>query len=566
MVKVQKLLVQKNIQVLLAILFVLSTLAWFGQDKPNGKDMSISQFLYELRNQSMQIEKIVIYENEDFFSFISEEQQYIVPVPKGYFESSNSIFESIAFGYFGNMPPFDMEIKRGINWGTLFLIAVIILITGYIVHRMLRKYSHSPYLVHVKEIQGLNQMVGNDSVKEYLEKIILAVRNSINLDAKTILLDGPPGNGKRSIVLAAAKDARVPLLRFSASQLNNEKARQEYVKRTNLAWKKAKKPVFVLLEIDDMIHVNNTVQLTKGLNTLECKALLFAVYDQDRLPSANLEGFDYRIHMNSPGLLDRKEILDYYLNHENSGVEPVSAIWEEQYLDLLSKQTEGFSHKELKDLVKTAQSIAMKKLGQPVMIAHLREALSLVRQTSIANRTVSQEEKRVMAYHQAGHAVAQMILSPKGVKGVSHITLSPNGESIGHVSYVTEDRVYTSKSELIRKIQVLFAGRVAEEILLDGDVTNLAENDLKQANSLIYQFVTKYGMSESLNGCYIEDHHHQLYLIQDEINKTRESLYKQTKELLTEHAGKIENIARHLIQYSFIEEYQIERILDGASY
>ena len=261
---------------------------------------------------------------------------------------------------------------------------------------------------------------------------------------------------------------------------------------------------------------------------------------------------------------EREAVIELYLKKRKGMI--AKEVYENDYARVLAQQTQGFSNADLDKLVNEASLIAKRKKDEEISIKSLREAFSEIVAGVKTNRRISEEDKRIVAYHEAGHAAAQLLLSEEGHRSVAYITITPHGESLGHVSPAGEERLLERKSTIKNMIQMKLAGRVVEEKILKGDYTTGAMGDLKQVNHLLIQYIARYGMSDSYMNQYIDDIDEHSDVLQRQIQEVRETLYAETKELIETHFDVVEALAEHLLVHTSIEQNELLHILEGTSY
>jgi len=246
----------------------------------------------------------------------------------------------------------------------------------------------------------------------------------------------------------------------------------------------------------------------------------------------------------------------------------------------IAKTTPGFTGADLENLLNEAALLAARKNKKAISMDEIKEAnYKVIMGPEKKSRVISDKEKRLTAYHEAGHAIAVRLVSST-VK-VDRVTIIPSGRAGGFTSYKPdEDRHYTTKSQLIEQIMVALGGRAAEELVLD-EVSTGASGDLQKANQIARDMITKYGMSENLSNLVFGDENDEVFLgksyahirnyseeisakIDAEVKAIIDDAYNKIKELLTENRNKLEDVARALLEKERIEGDEFEEIFKNG--
>ena len=179
----------------------------------------------------------------------------------------------------------------------------------------------------------------------------------------------------------------------------------------------------------------------------------------------------------------------------------------------------------------------------------------------IKHSTVTDKEKRIVAYHEAGHAVAAKVLN---IDKIQKISIVPRDKALGYVmKFPIEDKYLYTKNELYNRITVFLAGRAAEEIFI-GEISSGAANDLKEASNLVYEMICNYGMSQNLENFYIDDRLFKYFIepIRSEASELIKSLYKEAMSILENNRELTEYIAQYLIKYEYIDSNKLDEIFE----
>jgi len=282
--------------------------------------------------------------------------------------------------------------------------------------------------------------------------------------------------------------------------------------------------------------------------------------------------FDRRVVVNYPDIKGREEILKVHSRNKPLGPD----------VDLkdIAKTTPGFTGADLENLLNEAALLAARKNKKVITMEEIKEAnYKVIMGPEKKSRVISDKEKKLTAYHEAGHAIAVRLVS--STMKVDRVTIIPSGRAGGFTSYKPEeDQHYTTKSQLVEQIMVSLGGRAAEELVL-GEISTGAANDLQKANQIARDMITKYGMSETLTNLVFGDENDEVFLgksyghirnyseeisakIDAEVKAIIDNAYNKIKELLTENRQKLEDVARALLEKERIEADEFEEIFKNG--
>ena len=402
---------------------------------------------------------------------------------------------------------------------------------------------------------------------------------------KGALLVGPPGTGKTLLAKAVAGEADVPFFSMSGSDFV-EMFVGVGASRVRDLFRQAKEKAPAIIFIDEIDAVgrargknvmtggnderestlNQLLTEMDGFGTNSGVIILAATNRADVLDSALLRAgrFDRQIHVELPDLQERKEIFQVHLR-------PIK-LDETVDLDFLSKQTPGFSGADIANVCNEAALIAArggrKKVGkQDFMDAVDRIVGGLERK----NKIMTDEEKRSIAYHEAGHATISWML--RWANPLVKVTIVPRGMALGAAWYLPEERQLTNEEHILDELCSLLGGRAAEQIFLNQTSTG-ALNDLERATKQAYSMVAFYGMSPKLKDVSFYDStgryeygftkpysEETATLIDQETQRIISDQMARAKQILTEHAEGHHQIAQLLIEREVITSEDVERIL-----
>ena len=425
-------------------------------------------------------------------------------------------------------------------------------------------------------------VAGADEEKEELEEIVEFLKNPNKFDTlgaripKGVLLVGPPGTGKTLLARAVAGEANVPFFSISGSDFV-----EMYVgvgaSRVRDLFDQAKKNSPSIIFIDEIDAVgrhrgagmggghdereqtlNQLLVEMDGFGANEGVIVIAATNRPDILDPALLRPgrFDRQITVNYPDVKGRIEILKVHAKGKPIGPD----------VDLksIAHATVGFTGADLENLLNEAALLAARRDKKAITMEEIDEA-SLKVQVGSEKKShkMSEKEKKLTAYHEAGHAVSTFYL--EHVDPVYQISVIPRGMAGGYTLYrPVDDKNYTTKNEMLDSLVSLLGGRVAEALVL-GDISTGASNDIERATEIARSMVTKYGMSDKLGPIAFGGENHQVFLgkdynnvrnysesvasqIDDEIEEIVRNAYERTEKILSEHMDKLHIIAHKLFE------------------
>jgi cell division protease FtsH len=282
--------------------------------------------------------------------------------------------------------------------------------------------------------------------------------------------------------------------------------------------------------------------------------------------------FDRQITVGIPDVKAREEILKIHAKNK-----PLSL---DVNLENLAKGTTGFTPADLENLMNEAALLAARRGKKKVEVVELDEAtIRVIAGPEKKSKVVSDHDKKLTAYHEAGHAVVQKLLP--NADPVHQISIVPRGRAGGYtISLPKQDKFYMSKSELEEQIVSLLGGRVAEKIVLD-DVSTGAKNDIDRATNIARKMITEYGMSDLLGPMSFGSDHDEVFigrdlarsrnyseevaaLIDKEIKKIVDAAYHKTETLLKENISKLHGVAQALLEREKLDQAEFEEVFANA--
>ena len=430
-------------------------------------------------------------------------------------------------------------------------------------------------------------VAGQAGAKQEVQEIVEFLKNPQKYTdlggkiPKGALLVGPPGTGKTLLAKAVAGEAGVPFFSMSGSDfvemfvgVGASRVRDVFHQA------KAKSPCIIFIDEIDAVgrarsknpamggndERENTLNalLTEmdGFGTNSGVIVLAATNRVDMLDSALLRAgrFDRQIHVDLPDLSERKAIFNVHLQGKK--------IDDTVDVDLLSRQTPGFSGADIANVCNEAALIAARHDSKAIGKQDFLDAVDrIIGGLEKKTKVMTAEEKRSIALHEAGHATISWFC--RYANPLIKVTIVPRGQALGAAWYLPEERQITTKEQMLDEMCSLLGGRAAEE-LFTGHISTGAMNDLERATKSAYGMIAYAGMSEKLpNICYYNNQEYQFTrpysettakIMDDEVLKMINEQYARAKEILTEHKEGHNELAELLISREVIFAEDVERI------
>jgi cell division protease FtsH len=443
-----------------------------------------------------------------------------------------------------------------------------------------------------------DDVAGIDEVKEELQEIVEYLKNPKKFNEigaripKGVLLFGPPGTGKTLIARAVAGEAGVPFFSISGSDFV-EMFVGVGAARVRDLFEQAKKNAPCIVFVDEIDAVgrqrgaglggghdereqtlNQLLVEMDGFNPNEGIIILAATNRPDILDPALLRPgrFDRQIVVDIPDVEGRKEILKVHLRGK--------PLAEDVDIDVLARRTPGFTGADLANLVNEAALLAARMNKKRISMAELEDSIErVIAGPEKKSKVISEREKRLVSYHEAGHAIVGYLLP--NTDPVHKVSIIPRGRAGGYTLLLPkEDRHYMTKSQLLDQITMLMGGRVAEMLVLK-EISTGAQNDLERATEIARKMVMEYGMSEELGPLTLgrkqdtpflgrdlaRDRNYSeevAFAIDQEVRRIIEQCYQRAKALLEENLGTLHLVAGKLMEKETLEAEEFNRLMEGA--
>jgi cell division protease FtsH len=440
-------------------------------------------------------------------------------------------------------------------------------------------------------------VAGMDNVKTELRETIEFLKDPsrfVKLGAKVpkgVLLIGPPGTGKTLLARATAGEAAVPFYSISASEFI-EMFVGVGASRVRDMFKKAKASQPSIIFIDEIDSVGRTrgtglggghdereqtlnqlLSEMDGFDPHEEVIVIAATNRPDVLDPALLRPgrFDRHIVIDRPGWKERKAILEIHVRDK--------VLADDVNMEILARGTPGMTGADLENLANEAALVALRRNKEKIDMHDFEEAEDIILMGAVREETISDTEKRITAYHEAGHTLVAWELP--GADPIYKVSIIPRGMAMGVTQLLPEeDRHYYPRTFLMNKLSVALAGRVAEKLVFN-DSSSGAQSDLKEATSLAEKMVAQWGMSDRVGPINLgrgEEHpflgrelslpkrysEQMAWLMDQEIQKMIIDAESRATEILAGKRHTLDALAEALIKEEMLEKADVERIIQGS--
>jgi len=444
---------------------------------------------------------------------------------------------------------------------------------------------------------SFKDVAGAEEAKEEMEEVVEFLQNPqkfIQIGAKIpkgVLLYGAPGTGKTLMAKAVAGEAGVPFFSISGSDFV-EMFVGVGAARVRDLFEQAKKNTPCIIFIDEIDAVgrqrgaglggghdereqtlNQLLVEMDGFSTNEGTIVMASTNRPDILDPALLRPgrFDRHIHIDKPDVKGREAILRVHIKDK--------LIDENVNLEILAKRTPGFTGADLANMVNEGALLAARRGKEKVYMEEMEEAIERVLAgPEKKTRVISDKEKRLVAYHEGGHAMVSYMLP--NMDKLHKISIIPRGRAGGYTLLLPEeDRNYITKSHLLDETVMLLGGRVAEALVLN-DISTGAQNDLERASSIVRKMITEFGMSDEIGPLTFGHKNEEVFLGRDivrdrdysdaiayaidkEASKYINDSYNKAEQILKDNMDKLHKVAAYLMEHETMEAEAFEKIVNN---
>ena len=601
-----------NLSFLMLGLAILLCLSWVWQLNSQSERMEFSQVEQLFRQEK--VESFVIRDNTLLMTLRGEPEgrntlRYELYDFELFYDSLGALVEEQTAK--GIITSYDYQQDHSTNWMEILLPGILMALLiggmwyffmfrgqggGMGADRMAKFGSARTRTLSEKDKKvRFSDVAGADEEKEELQEIVEFLRDPrrfISLGAripKGVLLVGPPGTGKTLLAKAVAGEAGVGFLSISGSDFV-----ELYVgvgaSRVRDLFDQAKKTSPAIVFIDEIDAVgrqrgtgvggghdereqtlNQLLVEMDGFAANEGVVVLAATNRADVLDPALLRPgrFDRQIYVGLPDIKGREDILNIHVKGK-----PLS---EDVDLRQLARGTAGFTGADLENLVNEGALLAARRDRDYITMEDLHEAeIKVIAGPEKRSRVISQHERELTAWHEAGHAVVMETLPEHD--SVNQITIVPRGQAGGMtIALPEEDRSYLSKRYMEDQIVALLGGRVAEKLCL-GDISTGASNDIQRATAIARKMVAVYGMSETIGAVSFEGGHDEVFIgrtmsqgrsyseavaaqIDEEVRRVVDEAYRRCQEVLSAHREQMEAVAAYLLEHEVMDGETFEEMM-----
>lgn len=491
---------------------------------------------------------------------------------------------------------------------TLFMVVVLIVLWYVFIQQaqggggnrvMSFGKSRAKMVTDEKKKVTFNDVAGADEEKEELQEIVEFLKypkKFLDLGAripKGVLLVGPPGTGKTLLAKAVAGEAGVPFFSISGSDFV-EMFVGVGASRVRDLFEQAKKNSPCIIFIDEIDAVgrhrgaglggghdereqtlNQLLVEMDGFSVNEGIIVIAATNRPDILDPALLRPgrFDRHVTVGVPDVKGREEIMKVHSRNK-----PLAS---NVSLKVLARRTPGFTGADIENLLNEAALLTARKGLKQITMVELEEAITrVIAGPEKKSRVISERDKKLVSYHEAGHAVVAKLLP--NTPPVHEVTIVPRGRAGGYTMLLPEeDKYYMSKSEMMDEIVHLLGGRVSESLILN-DISTGAQNDIERATSIARKMVTEYGMSDKLGPMTFGTDNDEIFIgrdlgrtrnyseeVQYDIDKEMKNIidecYKKAETLLKENIDKLHRVAQALMVKEKLNAEEFEKYFNGEN-
>ncbi len=558
-------------------------------------------------------EAIAMSQNNEVANLVIEDDELLITAKDGTeLKASIHYLNYVDLQELGlNLEGVEYEIKpSGFDWGNLLLGFLPLLLFGGLLFFLFFRArgannqafsfgrSRARLFPANRPSVTFDDVAGVEEAKQELHEVVDFLKSREKFQSlgaripRGVLLIGPPGTGKTLLARAIAGEAGVPFFSISGSEFV-EMFVGVGASRVRDLFDQAKRNTPCIIFIDEIDAVgrhrgaglggshdereqtlNQILTEMDGFDTNTSVIVLAATNRPDILDPALLRPgrFDRRVILDRPDINGRTAILRVHSNGK--------PLDESVNLEVLAKQTAGFSGADLANLVNEAAILAARRGKKVIEMRELEESIDrVIAGPERKSRRISPKEKEVTAYHEAGHALVARMLP--NIEPLRKITIIPRGMALGYTKTLSEDKYLPTRSQFKDELATLLGGRTAEELIFN-EMTIGATDDISRATKLAHKMVTDYGMSDRLGPRTFGDKQELVFLgreiseqkdygdtianeIDKEVNKIIEEAHKVAERILTENKPKLIQIAEKLIAQETLEGEELEPLFNQTT-
>ena len=599
----------KNYGFWIVLIIVLFAAYYFMSSVVETKDIAFSDLISEIQNSNV---KTIEYDNNILTVVMKDTNEfkkcYIPSLTMLYEHAGDSIKEQVNNKELSIVTPEPETFPWWISMlPTLIIVIVMISFTLMLFKqsggsgRNSMNFGKSKAKIHEngKTNVTFDDVAGADAEKEELVEVVEFLKSPQKFRAlgakipRGVLLVGPPGTGKTLLAKAVAGEAKVPFFSISGSDFV-EMFVGVGASRVRDLFEQAKKSAPSIVFIDEIDAVgrqrgaglggghdereqtlNQLLVEMDGFEMNQGVIVIAATNRPDILDNALLRPgrFDRQVVVDVPDMKGREAILRVHA--KNKVLDPSVD------LSVVAKATAGFTGADLANLLNEAAILAARYNLRTIGMEEIENAMiKVVVGTEKKTRIMTDKEKKLTAFHEAGHAVISKLLPSQDP--VHQISIIPRGRAGGYtMNLPSEDKSYTTKGEILDSIAVLLGGRAAEKITLD-DISTGASNDIERASKAARQMVTKYGMSDNLGPVCYGSQNDEVFIgrdfvqsknlsesvsakIDNEVTEIIEYQYNRCIKLLNDNIDKLNNVANALIEREKLSREEFEAVFNGET-
>lgn len=541
------------------------------QSNKNESVMTYDEVIVAIKEENVQ--KIVAQENSVHIQLImKDETEKTATIP------SLEELSAVLLSEMENGNQIEFEIGAASIFASIFSsllsLALTIALFSFMMRRMTgdSNYSVKPVTSKVK----FSDVAGIDEEKAQLEEVVKFLKNPQMYAVmgaripKGILLNGDPGTGKTLLAKAIAGEAGVPFFQATGSSFEEKfvGVGADRVRKLFAEAKKAAPSIIFIDEIDSVAQnrysgksyseqtLNQLLSEMDGFSTEENVIVIAATNHIDILdPAITRPGrFDRHVFIPKPDVIAREKILRLHARNKRLG--------NDVSISDIAKRTVGFAGADLENLLNEAAIYSVNMGRRYISASDIDEAIARVLVgLKKGESAITNEEKWLTAVHEAGHAVLSAIVRPS-VKNFG-ISIVPRGNAGGYNVFDESGSVYNKKSDLLQQMQVLYGGRIAEELIL-GDISSGASNDLERASKIAHMMITRFSMNGSLLTKITAEANFNQQLDTksiDEAEKICRENYEEAKKVAQSHTDQINKLAKLLYEKEYLSQQEVDAFI-----